>query len=53
MGEIFKKTQNPELVAKVNLMIILPQNAAPIRTEVKRWGDIKHGAFNHFMSVTF
>ena len=43
MQDIWDRTQNKELFKSTILIVILPQNAAAIRTAVKRWGDVEQG----------
>ncbi len=38
MKDIKDRTQDEDVVKRTILIVILPQNAAAIRTAVKRWG---------------
>lgn len=51
MEDIWKRTQNADVVANTILIVILPQNAAAIRTAVKRWGDVNRGMSKSHSSI--
>ncbi len=50
MKDIKDRTQDEDVVKRTILIVILPQNAAAIRTAVKRWGDIDQGQSKTFVN---